>query len=80
MTDPREELPEQDERAWQDEVHLERREVTLEALYQANMRGLDQTSLRALCAECGVTVAEVDQYVPIILRPIRRQPTLDLQF
>ncbi len=58
---------EADDRALHD-LNMERYEKTLEALYHAQMRCLDDDLLRHLCAECGVPYADLERYVPPILR------------
>ena len=52
------------------ELGAERRERTLSALYSAAMFGLAEDDLRHLCDSVGLTYADLQQYVP----PILRQP------
>ena len=56
------------------ELEAERRERTLSALYSAAMLGLPEDDLRHLCGECGVTYADLQAYIPPILRA-SNQPT-----
>ena len=56
------------------ELGAERRERTLSALYSAAMLGLAEEDLRHLCSECGVTYADLQAYIPPILRA-SNQPT-----
>ncbi len=58
---------ETDDRALAD-LGMERYEKTLEALYHAQMRCLDDDQLRHLCSECGISYDDLARYVPPILR------------
>lgn len=59
--------PSADDRAAAD-LSAERYQRSLAALYEAAMLGLQEADLRHLCAECGVTYADLESYVPAILR------------
>ena len=67
--DYHEQLPEQDERAWQDDLAGERQERILNALYNAAMIGVPEDDLRVLCSECGLTYADLEHFTPHVLRP-----------
>jgi len=75
--------PEQDDAAAAD-LAGERRERTLLALYSVAMCGMvSEEDIRVLCAETGVTWADLERYTPPILRTTNQpenQPTLDLPF
>ena len=70
-------IPEQDDgqdAAAQQQLEGERRERSLNALYHAAMLGLWDDELAHLVSECGLTVQELRDYRPPILR-VSNQPT-----
>ena len=60
----------------------ERRERTLNALYNAAMIGVPDEDIRHLCSECGIPWRELEQWThPVLRMPNQQenQSTLDLQ-
>lgn len=55
------------------EMGAERYEMSLEAIYHAAMRGLPDDLVRHLLAECGINYAELERYVPMVLRMPKRK-------
>lgn len=65
------------------QLMLERQERVTAAIYNAAMLGLPEDDVRVICAEVGITYADLQAYTPPVLRQHNvkeNQPALDLNF